>query len=94
MFSVPDQREYLLDMEADPLETRNFALLDSGESHLKRLRSTLIEQFRKDGYTLPLDGGKWLAYPPAKLPPAEQATSNQDARWTDAYLHVPGYERM
>jgi len=93
IYSAPDQKEYLLDTKNDPLETGNHALVDGGKPHLLRLRKSLIEQFKKDGYTLPLDGNRWRENPPAKLPAATQATGNQDARWTDPYLHVPGYER-
>lgn len=93
IYSAPDQKEYLLDTKNDPLETGNHALVDGGKPHLLRLRKSLIEQFKKDGYTLPLEGNRWRENPPAKLPPATQSTSNQDARWTDPYLHIPGYER-
>lgn len=93
IYSAPDQKEYLLDTRNDPSETGNHALVDGGKPHLLRLRKSLIEQFKKDGYTLPLEGNRWRENPPAKLPPAIQSTSNQDARWTDTYLHIPGYER-
>ena len=93
IYSAPDQKEYLLDTRTDSLETRNHALVDGGKPHLLRLRKTLIERFKKDGYTLPLEGNRWREYPPAKLPPPTQATGNQDARWTNPYLHIPGYER-
>ena len=93
IYSAPDQKEYLLDTKTDPSETRNHAILDGGRSHLVRLRKMLIQHFKNDGYMLPLEGNRWLEYPPAKLPPPTQATGNQDARWTDPYLHVPGYER-
>ncbi|MBD3181785.1 sulfatase-like hydrolase/transferase [Candidatus Poribacteria bacterium] len=93
IYSAPDQKEYLLDTKNDPEETRNHALLDGGKPHLERLRKILIEHFKNDDYTLPLEGNRWKTYPPAKLPPPTQATGNQDARWTDPYLHIPGYER-
>lgn len=93
MYSVPDQKEYLLDTKTDPEETRNHAIVDGGKPHLLRLRRALIERFKTDDYTLPLEGNRWKEYPPAKLPPATQSTMNQDARWTDPYLHIPGYER-
>ncbi|MFC1715106.1 sulfatase [Candidatus Poribacteria bacterium] len=93
IYSAPDQKEYLLDTRTDPMETRNHALVDGGKPHLLRLRKALIEQFKKDGYTLPLEGNRWLENAPAKLPPPTQSTGNQDAHWTDPYLHVPGYER-
>ena len=93
VYSAPDQKEYLLDIRTDPLETRNHALLDGGKPHLVRLRKMLIEHFKRDEYMLPLDGNRWREYPQPKLPPSTQSTANQDARWTDAYLHVPGYER-
>ena len=93
IYSAPDQKEYLLDTKTDPSETRNHALMDGGKPHLERLRKALIEQFKCDGYTVPLDGNGWRQYPPAKLPTAGQAAGNQNARWIDPYLHVPGYER-
>lgn len=92
IYSAPDQKEYLMDTKIDHMEMRNHALLE-GKPYMERLRKTLIDHFKRDGYTQPLDGNRWLEYPPAKLPPAAQATSNQDARWTDPYLHIPGYER-
>ncbi len=94
IYSAPDQKEYLIDTKTDPEETRNHAILEGGRVHLMRLRKTLIQRFKNDGYTLPLEGNRWLEYPQAKPPPATQATGNQDARWTDPYLHVPGYERI
>jgi arylsulfatase A-like enzyme len=93
IYSVPDQKEYLIDTRLDPTETRNHALVVGGKNELIRLRKVLIQQLKNDDYTLPLEGNRWQEYPPAKLPPNTQAASNQDARWTDPYLHVPGYER-
>lgn len=93
IYSAPDQKEYLVDTRLDPTETRNHALVMGGTTELIRLRKVLIQQFKDDDYTLPLEGNRWREYPPAKLPPTTQATGNQDARWTDPYLHVPGYER-
>lgn len=92
VFSTPDQKEYLIDTKLDPQETRNHALLD-GKQHMERLRRTIIDHFKRDGYMTPVDGNRWMEYPPEKLPPNTQSPQNQDPRWTDPYLHIPGYER-
>jgi len=92
IYSAPDQKEYLIDTKIDPQETRNHALT-GGKQQMEELRKTIIEQFKHDGYTSPIDGNRWTEYSPAKLPPNTQCPQNQDAQWTDTYLHIPGYER-
>ncbi len=93
IYSSPDQREFLLDVEKDPLETTNFASQLEGVT--ERLRGKLVARFREDGYTEPLDKTRenWALFEPPPEPASPPSHFTQDARWTDPYLHIPGYER-
>jgi len=93
IYSAPDRREYLMDLETDPQETRNHA--DDQPATLKRLRTILLDRFRQDGYTEPLDEatGGWKTFPPAPAIPGPPSASRQDACWTDPYLREKGYQR-
>ncbi len=95
IYSSPDRREYLLDLEQDPGETRNFALDASLAGLVAGLREQLIDHFRQDGYLEPLGpGSSWTEYPSA--PAVEPPPSNfrQDARWTDPYVKDERYRRV
>ncbi len=93
IYSAPDRREYLLDLEEDPLERRNLA--GTFETRTHNLRRQLISRFREDHYNEPLDakGENWARFERPAEPEPPPSHFKQDARWTDPYLHIPGYER-
>ena len=62
-YSAPDDREYLFDRRADPLETRNVA----GASHCREphheIKESLIQHLREGGESAALEGDGWRKYP-------------------------------
>jgi arylsulfatase A-like enzyme len=92
IYAASDQREYLFDLLVDPDETRNRAqtlgYLESTES----MRSALIGFLKKEGYTEPLDGDSWRAFPPLSFPQDPDAgLLFQDPSWAKPRMHISGY---
>lgn len=67
-YSAADGREWLFERVPGQLEERNLAGSPGHARTLRRLRSTLIRQFRRDGYVGPLDGDVWRQFPKRELP--------------------------
>jgi arylsulfatase len=81
VYSAPDHREWLFDLEADARETVNRASNPMFETTLRSMRSTLIARFRRDGYREPLDGERWRHFPAPRFPSSPDAgLLFQDAR--------------
>lgn len=69
VYSAPDQKEWLFDLQVDPQETHNFAENPTYRTITRELRTRLIDRFRTDGYTQPLnDDNTWKVYDPPDLP--------------------------
>ena len=91
-YSAPDRREFLLDRQQDPAETRNRAGLTLCREPLQGMRGRLMELFRRDGYLEPLEGDGWRAFPQPELPADPDAgLLIQDAAWAAPYQHIEGY---
>ena len=60
----------------------------------ERLRSALFDRFRRDGYSVPLDGDQWRLRPLGADPvdPDEDRFGHGPA-WGDPYVRIPGYEQ-
>jgi arylsulfatase A-like enzyme len=90
MYSAPDQREFLFDRIADPLETRNRAATPFMKEHASRMRKALIDHLRENGELAALDGENLKMFPKQELPDDPDAgLLIQDASWGD--LRIPGY---
>ncbi|MEX0886652.1 MAG: sulfatase-like hydrolase/transferase [Phycisphaeraceae bacterium] len=61
--SEPDQRDWLFDLEADPHETADRSTDRACAAARDRLKRTLIDRFKRDGHTEPLDADDWRQYP-------------------------------
>ncbi len=91
IYSVPDETEYLFDLVRDPEETRNRAANPLFTGKTAELRSRLIDFYRSEGYTEPVEDGTWKRYGKKTMPTDP-----------DAYLlfqdppgsipAIPGYE--
>ena len=91
VYSAPDETEYLFDLVHDPQETRNRASNPLFTEKTRELRSRLIDYFTDDGYTEPIENGRWKRYGKKSMPADP-----------DAYLlfqdppgsipSIPGYE--
>lgn len=91
-YSAPDRREFLLDRQQDPGETRNRAGLSLCREPLRQMSGVLMERYRRDGYFEPLDGDHWRDYPQPTLPEDPDAgLLIQDAGWAAPYQHIEGY---
>jgi len=92
IYSAPDQKEWLFDLKTDPEETRNKAYNPMYIEIREMMKKRLIEYFKEEGFTSPLDDDDWKK--------GEVKTMTSDP---DAYLlfqdtlgsipNIPGYER-
>jgi len=69
-YSAADRREFLLDRLQDPAETRDRAGVSLLAGALDEMRRRLMEFFRREGYTEPLDGEGWRQFPQPEMPRA------------------------
>jgi arylsulfatase A-like enzyme len=69
IYSAPDQREWSFDLRRDPRETKP----RRAGQEANALRTRLIARFQRDGYTRPLEGDRWRAFPVKSMPAAPDA---------------------
>ena len=70
VYSAADDRAWLFDLEAVDAaggEVRDVGDAPEARPHRERLERALVDRFRRDGYTAPLDGDGWRRYPPTRL---------------------------
>ena len=92
IYSAGDQKEYLLDHRTDREETRNCAYNVMYAHEVKHMREGLINFFRADGYTEPLDDNGWRTCNRIELPNSpDAALLIQDAGWSAPLYHIDGY---
>lgn len=68
IYSAPDRKEWLFDVAADPLESRNVAENPLQAGTRRTMRARLIEYLEADNYTLPLNGSEWRHFPRPRFP--------------------------
>ncbi|OQB12589.1 MAG: Arylsulfatase [Firmicutes bacterium ADurb.Bin193] len=91
IYSAPDNKEFLLDLVADPEETRNKAYNPLYIEKTRQMREQLINYFKNEGYTTPLSPDGWKAYPRQEMPDDPDAyLMFQDP--PESIPHIPGYE--
>ncbi len=91
-YCVTDRREFLFDRQQDPEETRNLAGNPLRRTVAAEMRGELMEYYRREGYTEPLDGDRWREFPQPSLPEDPDAgLLIQDAGWARPYQAIPGY---
>ncbi|MHC1694186.1 MAG: sulfatase [Eubacteriales bacterium] len=90
IYSAPDKKEYLFDLDTDPQETRNKAHNIMFRDTVSRMRGKLIAYYQGEGYTLPLENGAWRDYGIQAIP--------SDPDWgllfqdpADSLPDIPGY---
>lgn len=59
IYSAADRREYLFNLDTDPEELEDLSAEDERQEIMAQLRGRLIEQFKQDGFTAPIDGDHW-----------------------------------
>lgn len=67
-YSAADEKEWLVDLKTNPLETRNLATNPEFGETLARMRQVCIDRFHADGYESALDGDSWRRYGIRTLP--------------------------
>ncbi len=91
-YSTADRREFLFDRVEDPQETRNRAETPFCRGATDEMRGALMDYYRSQGYTEPLDGDRWKLYPQPGFPADPDAgLLIQDAGWARPYQAIPGY---
>jgi len=91
-YSTADRREFLFDRVEDPQETRNRAGNPFCRGVTAAMRGALMDYYRSQSYTEPLDGERWKLYPQPELPADPDAgLLVQDAGWARPYQAIPGY---
>ncbi len=68
IYSAPDQREWLFDLEADPLEAHDRSSDPDFAEITAAMRARCVQRFRADGYDGPLDGDGWRTFPKREIP--------------------------
>ena len=92
IYSAPDGREFLFDLEHDR-ETRNRAGVASCMEIQKKLKGVLISYLEKEGFGCLIRDGEWIPMPKMELPDnPDSALIVQDITcdWYDETL--PGYQ--
>ena len=91
IYSAPDEMEYLFDRNTDPDETRNKASNPLYVEKTAEMRQRLIDYFKAEGYTDPLDGDGWKLYGKKEMPADPDAyLLFQDP--PESIPNIPGYE--
>jgi choline-sulfatase len=89
-YSAADDREFLFDRVADPLETRNRAGVTFCRAARDEIKAALIAHLRAGGEADALDGDDWRKYPRLDVPEDPDAgLLVQDHPWADT--NIPGY---
>lgn len=92
IYSAPDNREWLYDLEADPQETRNRMYNPMYGEISHDMKKKLLNYFMEDGYMEPIDGADWRRYPVKSLPDDPDANLLfQDP--PESIPDIPGYRR-
>ena len=92
IYSAPDNKEWLFDFEIDPDETRNRANNPLYIHKTEIMRKGLVDYFKADGYTDPVYGEGFKAYPIQTIPKdPDKLLLFQDP--PESIPHIPGYER-
>jgi hypothetical protein len=65
IYSAPDDKEWLY---KDGCESLNLATDPAYAAILAKLKTLAIDRFKKDGYTLPIDGDDWARFPKIEFP--------------------------
>jgi len=90
-WSAPDRKEWLVDLENDPLESRNLADLPEARPHRDRLRQALWDRYTRDGYTDAATAEGWTDHPIPNLSEnPEDDVIFQDAPNTDERVRSLG----
>ena len=91
IYSAPDETEFLFDRQRDPGETRNKAMNPLYVEKTREMRGRVIQYFRDEGYTEPLDGDRWKLYGKKEMPSDPDAyLLFQDPE--ESIPRIPGYE--
>ncbi len=91
-YSTADRREFLFDRVEDPQETRNRAENPFCRGATAEMRGALMDYYRSQGYTEPLDGDRWRHYPQPGFPSdPDGGLLVQDAGWARPFQAIPGY---
>jgi len=93
-YSAPDRREFFFDRAQDAAELRNRAGLSFCANEVSDARQGLLEFYRGQGYTEPLDGQAWRMFPDAPRvagPDPDAGLLVQDPPWSEPFLRIPGY---
>jgi arylsulfatase A-like enzyme len=64
IFSAADSKEWLFDLEKDPLELRNLIGEETCRPHAEQLKNECLKRFHDDHYFDALDGDDWKYFPP------------------------------
>lgn len=94
IYSAPDGREFLFDMEHD-CETRNRFGLDGVRQQQRRFKAQLMAKLESEGVTCLSCDGEWIRYPGIELhdnPDAGLITQDITCEWYDENL--PGYREL
>ncbi len=67
-YSAADKKEWLIDLQTDPQETRNVITDPKYKADKNRLKNILIARFEKDRYTKAVQKGDWKDYGTCRLP--------------------------
>ena len=67
-YSAADSREWLFTRAPNQRDERSLAGNVAYEGALQHMRAGLIDHFRRDGYTAPLDGDGWRQFPKREVP--------------------------
>jgi choline-sulfatase len=92
IWSAPDEREWLFDLERDPAETRDCAADPAYAAELGRLRAALIGRLRADGYHEPLDGAGWKRFGRHEVPADPDAGLLRQDPPNSVRRPAPGYD--
>ena len=91
IYSAPDNKEMLFDLQSDPGETRNKAYSPLYIEKTKKMREPLIDYFKGEGYTTPIENDTWKQYAMKDMPEDPDAyLLFQDP--VNTIPHIPGYE--
>jgi len=89
---IVDENGVRFDLLVDPEETRNRAHTLGYLGHTAAMRAALVGYLKEEGYTEPLEGDSWRAYPPPSFPEDPDAgLLFQDPGWAQSRMHIPGY---
>ncbi len=70
IYSAADKREWLIDLQVDPHETKDWSGNPRYAGRLRAMRRELIERFERDGYDKAVSAGNWREYDAPTFPQA------------------------